>query len=325
MQGIIFDMTRAARPHPANCPLEAVDRRLDDVHRQWHEAEAAYFDPDGFRVAIQSAIQTLRTVTFILQSNKRIIPDFDNWYSAWQEKLRDDPLMRWMVDARNKIEKRGDLEAHSYIRAKVLASFLNKGPVMEVRADLFDGISQIFARVPKGALAEHILKNGVLSIERRWIENSLPDQELLDAVAVAFGRISELVSDDHLQLGLQAPVTIHQETGEVYPMGREGRLPCMVGHEDRRAVKISLSDGKVLNLATEMIRARPEDREELESRYGPVRKIFETAGSIEEILLGLFENAKNVTKIDGHHIGIIFLLRSLKVAGVHAFVAEDQA
>jgi hypothetical protein len=46
------------------CPLAAVDQRLADSHRFWHQAETAYFDPDGFRLAAQSAIQTLRSVTF---------------------------------------------------------------------------------------------------------------------------------------------------------------------------------------------------------------------------------------------------------------------
>ena len=100
--------------HDAVCPLAAVDRRLEDVHRHWHSAERAYFEPQAFRVAIQTTIQTLRTVTFILQSNKHLIPEFASWYKPWQEKLKADALMRWMVDARNKIEKQGDSEAHSF-------------------------------------------------------------------------------------------------------------------------------------------------------------------------------------------------------------------
>ena len=61
------------------CPLAPVDRRLDDAHRLWHQAEQSYFDPEEFRLAAQNTIQTLRTVTFILQSNKRMVPDFDAW------------------------------------------------------------------------------------------------------------------------------------------------------------------------------------------------------------------------------------------------------
>ena len=73
--------------HPGSpCPLQAVDQRLADVHRLWHQAEAAYFDPDGFRIAVQNAIQTLRTVTFILQKHKAIIPDFTQWYGDVEKR-----------------------------------------------------------------------------------------------------------------------------------------------------------------------------------------------------------------------------------------------
>lgn len=118
--------------HEKRCPLAAVDRRLAQVHQHWHEAEQAYFNPDNFLVAIQTAIQTLRTVTFILQSNKRLFSNFDVWYDSWQDKLRADPLMRWMVDARNKIEKQGDLEMHSFVRAEIMASYYDDGPREDV-------------------------------------------------------------------------------------------------------------------------------------------------------------------------------------------------
>src|SRR5216684_1845400 len=89
------------------CPLAAIDKRLADAHTLWHQAEAAYFDPDGFRLAVQNAIQTLRTVTFILQKYKAVITGFEQWYGTkdkpgqWQKRLGVDPLMRWMLNARN--------------------------------------------------------------------------------------------------------------------------------------------------------------------------------------------------------------------------------
>jgi hypothetical protein len=73
-------MKSASEKQASQCPLSAVDRRIEDVHQQWHQAERAYFHPEPFRVAIQTAIQTLRTVTFILQNKKRDIPDFEAWY-----------------------------------------------------------------------------------------------------------------------------------------------------------------------------------------------------------------------------------------------------
>ena len=86
---------------------------MEDAHRLWHHALESYFDPEAFRVALQNCIQTLRTVTWLLQNNKRHIPNFDAWYSAWQDKMRADNVMRWLVNSRNKIEKQGDLGTHS--------------------------------------------------------------------------------------------------------------------------------------------------------------------------------------------------------------------
>jgi hypothetical protein len=153
------------KAHPeSTCPLLAVDQRLADVHRLWHQAEAAYFEPDGFRLAVQNAIQTLRTVTFILQRHKAIIPNFTQWYGniekkqhgEWQERLHADPLMSWMVEARNRIEKRGDLEAHSLVRAEIIASYLDEGPRLEIPAKLFQSPRGLLRTIPAGAVGEHM-------------------------------------------------------------------------------------------------------------------------------------------------------------------------
>jgi hypothetical protein len=77
------------KAHPAAevaCPLAAIDQRLADAHRLWHQAEAAYFDPDGFRLAVQNAIQILRSVTFIAQNQKAVIPDFTEWYGDYVDE-----------------------------------------------------------------------------------------------------------------------------------------------------------------------------------------------------------------------------------------------
>jgi hypothetical protein len=141
------------KAHPKQitaCPLAAVDQRLADSHRFWHQAEAAYFDPDGFRLGAQSAIQTLRSVTFILQKNKDAIAGFEQWYGGWQKRLRVDELMRWIVNARNRIEKEGDLETHSYVRAEIFASYLDEGPRIEVPASLFQNPAALLRTIPMG-------------------------------------------------------------------------------------------------------------------------------------------------------------------------------
>lgn len=62
-------------------------------------------------VGLRNLIVFGRTVTFVLQNLRSIIKeDFDSWYKPKQEKMREDPLMRYFVEARNIIEKRGELK-----------------------------------------------------------------------------------------------------------------------------------------------------------------------------------------------------------------------
>jgi len=243
---------------PSGCPLAAVDRRLGDAHRLWHEAEAAYFDPDAFRLKSQLTIQTLRSITFILQNQKRRIPGFDEWYGTtdrdglWQKRLRDIPLMRWLKEARNKIEKQGDLEAESFVRAEIIASHLDEGPRLEVPTRLFEGPEVLLRRIPAGSVSEHERAHGSVKIERRWVESDLPEFELLDALATAYGHLSELVADAHRQMGLAPPRTENHETGERFDAATLGwRLPCMIGHDQPRALLLSLSDGSRISFESE--------------------------------------------------------------------------
>ena len=319
--------------HENNCPLAAVDRRLQDAHRLWHQAEESYFDPDGFRIAVQNTIQTLRTVTFILQKHKRLVPDFDTWYGVkeqpgyWQKRLLADPLMRWMVNARNRIEKQGDLEAKSFVRAEIIASYLEEGPKIEVPAHLFDNPAALFRGVPKDVLQKHVMENGTLRIQRRWIENSLPEHELLDALAIAYGRITELVHDAHRQMGIPGPKTIHHGTGEVFDIAALGwRMPCMIGHEEPRSLLISLADGAVLEFKHEAVKVDLAKAKKAAERYpmNPAEVMGRDYESEEAIAAAYFEMVRSVFLKDGYHLPFLFLFRGRKCVRMFPTPAENQ-
>lgn len=310
----------------ADCPLAAVDRRLQDVHDIWHQAEAAYFEPEAFRRASQNAIQMLRTVTFILQNHKRLIPDFEVWYSSRQELLRADPLMRWMVDARNTIEKRGDLEVHSVVRAEIICSYLDDGPVIELPASLSDTTKLLFERIPRGQLGEHVLKTGTLRIQRRWVENSLPTHELLEAIAQAYGKISGLVHDAHRQIGLPPPASIHVD-GSAHTDNEllSGKLPCMIGHASPRTISISLSNSAPLDLKRVSIKYDEQEFDKLSRKYGVTRGEFAKSFATErELARAWFETARRVFLADGFHGNVFYLLHNQTIRQLLPWVSEDQ-
>lgn len=326
-----FKFRSQVKTHPersAACPLAAVDKRLSDAHRLWHQAERDYFDPDGFRLAAQNTIQTLRTVTFILQKNKRVISAFDDWYGPWQERLSADKLMRWMVDARNKIEKQGDLETHSFVRAEIVASYLDEGPRIEVQAHLFQNPAALLRGIPISLLRQHILRNGVLRIERRWIENTLPEYELLDALAIAFGKLSAIVHDAHRHIGLDPPKTIHGEFGETYDLpAMSWKFPCMVGHDQMRTLSISLADGSRITFEQKHVTKdfTPTEAETLLARYGqsPVEIMGRHYHSYADLAAEYFNLARSMFMRDGYHVSILFFFRQQKPVRIMQLRTEN--
>jgi hypothetical protein len=314
---------------PQSCQLFAVDRRLQDAHRLWHQAEATYFDPESFRLFAQNTIQTLRTVTWILQKQKHIFPDFDAWYGPWQGKLRADALMKWLHDARTKIEKQGDLELHSYIRAEVIASYLtSETPRVDLPANLAATPEQLFKGIPNEVLKNHIFKHGTLRIQRRWVENNLPDHELLDALAIAYGRVSEIVHDAHLHLGLPSDGVIDETTGEKFDVSRLGfRMPCMIAHEARRELMISLANGTRLSVEHKDMTPSPGDLERAKTLfdpdlYAPMRTAYD---NVEALSGNWFAMIRRIFERDGYHKSMVFLFRGTQMLRFIPYEIEDRA
>lgn len=50
-----------------------------------------------------------RSVTLVLQNLRSTEPAFDDWYAPHQEVMRNDPLMRYLVELRNEILKEGSM------------------------------------------------------------------------------------------------------------------------------------------------------------------------------------------------------------------------
>src|SRR5690606_22099691 len=103
------------------------ERRLRDLSQLLTNCHSTYFDPNLFRMNTNQFLQTARTVTFIIQKNKAEIPNYQSWYlMAVVTPWKNDEVMTWAKDARNVIEKEGDLELNSLLKATLLFSYLEE-------------------------------------------------------------------------------------------------------------------------------------------------------------------------------------------------------
>jgi hypothetical protein len=111
-------------------------KRLADYAQLLRQADQTYFEPNLFRLNAQNAIQTARTVTFLIQKNKSAIPNFDAWYQQnVVQVLATDPVMKWLKDSRNFIEKEGDLAMFSECVVELLFSYTERGPQLTLKKE----------------------------------------------------------------------------------------------------------------------------------------------------------------------------------------------
>ena len=108
-------------------PTQSTLRRLMDAHQYWDQAAAGCFGTALVRINVNACIQALRSTTFILQSHKKALPDLRFGTQEYGgTKMRGDPALRWLVDARNRIVKQGDLDLRSLLRVSVVFSYLEE-------------------------------------------------------------------------------------------------------------------------------------------------------------------------------------------------------
>jgi hypothetical protein len=169
------------------CPLPKTHRRLVEAHVLWHQSLEQYHQPDLFQANLNATIQALRNITFILQSEKHSFTQFDVWYKSWQERIKPDPVLRWLKEARNTVVKQGELETSSIAVVKLVT--WKDDVLLETSIPPDTPPSLILANIPLLELVSNThlpsgdLKHAAIIIERRWSVTELGGREILGALA----------------------------------------------------------------------------------------------------------------------------------------------
>ncbi|WFT88394.1 hypothetical protein [Rhizobium leguminosarum] len=279
-----------------------VAARLHQMRQLWDDAAEFYFHPRRFALCLQSCITTARTVTFILQSNKTSIEGFDGWYGGYQNRWGADPIMRWAKEARNSIEKRGDLATHSEVKASIVASYLDGPETNWVPQALFAGPDEVFRAIPQKYRDEkQIRDHGTLLIERRWVDSELPKTEVLEALAHVYAEFVELLQDLCSRLAVPVPRSVSDRS----PASMQ---PLIMD----RALYLSMRDGSERGFRL-FAKALPLDAKLLKKRYGNAVgwNGLLKAQSFAEVCEIYFSNACSMMLRDHYHRSFAFLFSRL--------------
>jgi hypothetical protein len=288
-----------------DCPLPNSHRRLLDAHTLWHAAEEAYANEELFRIHLNSLIQTLRNTTWMLQNEKHAIQDFDVWYAAWQDRMKADDAMRWLVDARNDVVKHGDLATRSTARVGILASWYGSRLLGETEVPAVLGPRDVAAHLSselkdKGRSAElqrAQQEDAAIVVERRWVVDKMPDRELLELLAHCFSVLAELLNEAHVRISSrETPI--------------EPRPACMQVTREARTAHIRFSTGEVSTPATQELSV---DMKEVTKRYGSDLEYAEAARAAVSasdpfaFAPAAFEQAKRILTKDKNHGPVVLL------------------
>lgn len=259
-----------------SCALSAAEDVIVEAHRHWHSCRDHYHDPEEFRISLSALLQALRNVTFVLQSQKSLIPDFEDWYAAEQEKMREDQIMRWLVKSRNEVVKQGKLERFSKSYVSVICDYEDEAEILKKELDGWNSLlkgpevdtvsineeSGNIATIEKpvemnlpeivdslylDSLPLSYQQRLIIHFERRWVMESLPDYEILTALAYCYAQLRLLLLRAHqltsdAQEGKPQVYLITSCNGQT-PLESDGRLPCMRSTLDFRSTRLRFRDG----------------------------------------------------------------------------------
>jgi len=298
---------------PSDRAPEAPRKRLENAHRLWHQALESYPDADAFVTNVNALISGLRTVTWVLQATFKHVAGFEDWYARKREEMGTDPLMRWAVEARNQIEKVGDLDLNSTARVSVIASW-DLPPAYEFEVPPLEPPHVIAMHVAARPIPARLRDSGVLRVERRWVTASLPDRELLDACAHVYATLAGIVRDAEQRFGRG-----HKARSV------DSRPECMDAGTQARSAILHLASGKFLSLGVRYEEAKESDVEEVEARYGDMlRSIPRPDGTFLGRVKWHHAVARGMFLRDGGHVTVAFLFRNGQRIDMLQVEAEDQ-
>lgn len=278
----------------------AWERRLRDLSKLLENCGETYFSPDLFRQNTNQFLQTSRTVTFIIQKNKADIPKYEKWYSdnvlaPW----KSDKLMTWAKDARNVIEKEGDLEMYSFLSTSVIFSHLPEQDLIIEAPKQFLVQADIdkIAKLAKSVLPPGVLDAAVLQIERRWVVNSLPEHELISALTYIYSNIFHLCFDLAKHLGGELDESIPHPT-ELDPASNDVAITRFI-----KLGKPNVSRFKSVRVQAEAKFEPPPELRDLAREFASLPK----ARSLDDLIMRNEQMAVLTFNRFGNHVPMLFL------------------
>lgn len=333
------------------CPSPTAHRRLDDAHRLLHECLAHYLEPGAFRTFFNALVPALRNITFVVQKEIAAIDGGGDWYASWQDTLRADPFMKWVVDARNRVVKEGDLDHRSVTSAYVVGDYfavaelvartidermLKEVEAVEVEVAATASLDDILARAERQFTETGAKEYATLFVERRWEVPELPDAEVLYVAGHALAALALLVADMDVQLSGARdqpdldPARLADRHHYEWVVD-SFRPECMFDSRRRRTGVFAIGDGQATPRPVEpalsfdgmrLVAEDQEGRARAVERYGAPVPATGLPRSLR-VLADLYErSARRILATGDEHGWFAFFIRGARLVHVELLISS---
>jgi hypothetical protein len=277
-----------------------------DLHEDIHRAIENYLDPNEFRRWLNSAIQNSRGVTFLLQKRRAKWTNFDSWYGAWQDIAKLNPVLSWGVTSRNRIVKEEDLTTLSEARVTVYGERRKEAEDAFVVPPSYsvDDILAIFALSSKTTPAK---KTGTIRVQRRWVDDMLPEYELVSALRELYRGVAKIVRIAHDESG-RKQCTIQPFARDCISAKIKPDLPCLPPGDALISKTYNLATGQVFSLEYATVKLDKNIAKVGQVRYGEPPAF--TADPILHVSERL-ELSKTFLEADGYSGASLILMSSI--------------
>lgn len=309
-----------------DCVLNNVEKRWIDSWNLWIYCAKAYCNPESFRLSLNNCIQTLRSITWILQKSKSDIPGFNEWYKKRQSQMRGDQILKWLHDSRNRIVKEGDLILFSKAKIAIVTSWLEPSSI-EIEIPPFTKTSDFVRVISERISIKPSYLDAILRVERKWVDSELPKTELLEALAHTFRFLTKILLDAHESL-LKDKYVEKCSWYHVYNSQKNQIHGGMNSFDWYRTSWFDLKNNEFVDIQENVISKKLLPIKELKERYSnclsSIEK-FKDAKSLNEEAKIYFEMAKGVLKRDGHHSSIAIIGYPNGSKKIYSLVFKDKS
>lgn len=295
---------------------EQILRRLDSIIIHTNLIIDNYNDLDLFLVHLNSSIQEIRNITFLLQSNKWLYEKFDEWYWKKQEEMKLDLKLRWIVNSRNKIVKQEDLEVYSIAKLNLVNWDNHNLPTIELPPKLPNNeLKNLFYWIASDKWLK-LLSNSIyaplLIIERFWIDKDFKDEEIIFIINYSFEYFKNLILEFLLLLWLNLG---YDKNIDISNLSNQRRVLFDIKND---------SELKVENLPFSKLNMPKEIDDKAKELFLKIEK-WKTWNLIDDFLIERLNSAKIIVEQwEEHLLWCFFLDSNLNIIDTRVWMFENR-